>query len=243
MFIRLILLLLILTIPSVSDAWLIKSNFVYGTIGANNIGSAEGEDATFTIAYGTNSNTFSTCTNANPCRIVVYDAACSTASSCANREIIDLKTVSGTTCTIKGRNAETPNCTSCTFAEGAKFIEAFTVNAENHMAPLCINIDPSATTTDWFMVKVPYAITVTGIDCIVDAATSVVLTPQECNGDGASCSDIEAAITCAATNTTEGGGSVDNPSIDAGDWIRVTRGTVTGSPMQAVLCIEYTRNN
>jgi hypothetical protein len=54
--------------------------------------------------------------------------------------------------------------------------------------------------------------------------------------------DIEAAITCAATNTTEAS-TIDNASIDAGDWIRVTRGTKTGSPDQAVLCLEYTVND
>lgn len=103
----------------------------------------------------------------------------------------------------------------------------------------CINIDPASTTTDWIMWKAPANITVTGVDCIVDASTSVVLTPNECNSNGASCSAIEAAITCATTNTTEAS-SIDNASVDAGDYVRVTRGTVTGSPTQAVICIEYT---
>jgi hypothetical protein len=103
----------------------------------------------------------------------------------------------------------------------------------------CINIDPDATTTDWIFFRAEAAITVTGIDCLVDAATSVVATVQECDGNGANCSNIEAAITCAATNTTEAT-SIDNASVDAGDWVRVTRGTKTGSPTQVNVCVTYT---
>lgn len=115
-------------------------------------------------------------------------------------------------------------------------------DAELYTDVKCINIDPAAATTNWFMWRAPFTVTITGVDCIVDAATSVVLTPQECDGNGGTCSNIEAAITCATTNTTESGG-IDNNSIDAGDWIRVTRGTVTGSPTQAVLCLEMTYND
>ena len=104
----------------------------------------------------------------------------------------------------------------------------------------CINIDPDAATTDWFLWRTPVAITVTGIDCIVDAGTSVIMTPKECDANGANCVDIEAAITCVTTNTTEAGGSIDNPSVDAGDYIRVTRGVKTGAVTQAVLCMELT---
>jgi len=106
----------------------------------------------------------------------------------------------------------------------------------------CVNIDPASTTTDWFGFKAPFNLTVTGIDCIVDASTSVVLTPNECDGNGANCTAIEAAITCATTNTTEASG-VDNSSVDAGDWVRVVRGTVSGSPKQANICFEFTKND
>jgi len=105
----------------------------------------------------------------------------------------------------------------------------------------CINIDPAHTTTDWFFFRVETAITVTGIDCIVDAATSVVMTLRECDGNGGTCGATEAAITCAATNTTEAAG-IDDAAVDAGDWLRVLRGTVSGSPTQATLCATYTVN-
>jgi hypothetical protein len=106
----------------------------------------------------------------------------------------------------------------------------------------CINVDPAHSTTDWLFFKAERAITVIGIDCIVDAATSVVMTLRECNGDGASCGDTEAAITCAATNTTEASG-IDDSAVDAGDWMRITRGSMTGSPTQAILCATYTVND
>lgn len=106
----------------------------------------------------------------------------------------------------------------------------------------CINVDPTNSTTDWLFFRAERAITITGIDCIVDAATSVVMTLRECNSNAASCGDTEAAITCGTTNTTEAT-SVDDSAVDAGDWMRVTRGTRTGSPLQAILCATYTVND
>lgn len=103
------------------------------------------------------------------------------------------------------------------------------------------NIDPNGAVTNWFVYTVPAAMTVTGIDCFVDAATSVVLTPYECDANGANCVAIEAAITCGTTNTTESG-AIDNNSLDAGDVIKIIRGTVTGTPTQAVMRIEATFN-
>ena len=114
-------------------------------------------------------------------------------------------------------------------------------DAELYTDVKCINIDPNNNdTTDWFMWKAPFDVTITGVDCIVDATTSVVLTPNECDANGGTCTAIEAALSCAVTNTAEAGGSVDNPGIDAGDWIRVVRSTVVGSPTQATLCLEMT---
>jgi hypothetical protein len=101
-----------------------------------------------------------------------------------------------------------------------------------------INIDPTATTTDWFFFRTESAITITGIDCIVDAATSVVLTLRECDANGGSCAATEAAITCATTNTTEAAG-IDDAVVAAGVWMRVLRGTVTGSPTQAVFSVIF----
>lgn len=114
-------------------------------------------------------------------------------------------------------------------------------DAELYTDAKCINIDPTASTTDWLMWKAPIAVTITGVDCIVDTGTSTVLTPQDCNSNGTSCANISsAAITCLTTNTTEA--AFTDASVAAGNWIRVTRGTNTGAT-QAILCIEYTAND
>ena len=103
----------------------------------------------------------------------------------------------------------------------------------------CANINPNSAETDWFMWRAPGAITITGVDCIVEAATSVVLTPRHCNADGGTCTTIEAAMTCATTNTTEAGG-IDSAAVAAGRTIRVTRGTLTGTVDEAFICVEFT---
>lgn len=115
-----------------------------------------------------------------------------------------------------------------------------TVTANWNTDTKCINVDPTSTTTNWLFWRTTKAITVTSIDCIVDAATSVVMTLQECNANGGACTDTESAITCGTTNTQVAGGSIDDAAIDATDWIRVTRGTVSGSPAQVSLCMTYT---
>ena len=87
----------------------------------------------------------------------------------------------------------------------------------------------------WF--RAERAITVKGIDCLVGAATSAVITVQECDANGANCGTTE-SITCAATNTADNG--IDDAAIDAGDWVRVDVGTVTGTVGQVSVTMNYT---
>jgi len=49
----------------------------------------------------------------------------------------------------------------------------------------------------------------------------------------------KAAITCATTNSPHSGG-IDDAAVASGAWMRVTRGTVTGTITQASLCMTYT---
>jgi len=101
----------------------------------------------------------------------------------------------------------------------------------------CANIPAQISVTNWLVVYVPDAMTVTSIYCLVDAGTSVDLTPNECDGDGANCSAIEATITCGSTGQTIAQADIDNTDLDAGDTIRITRGTVTGAVNQAFICL------
>jgi hypothetical protein len=83
------------------------------------------------------------------------------------------------------------------------------------------------------------ALTVTHVNCLANAATSAVLTVQECNANGGACAPTEAAMTCGTTNTAEAG-AIDDPSVAAGVWMRVAVGTVTGTPGHVTVCVQYT---
>ncbi len=103
----------------------------------------------------------------------------------------------------------------------------------------CITVSSPTASDDWLFFRAESALTVTGIDCMVVGGTSVATLVKECNSNGGSCSNIEASITCATTNTTEAS-SIDNASVDAGDWIRVDPGTVTGAVTQLSVCVTFT---
>jgi len=70
-------------------------------------------------------------------------------------------------------------------------------------------------------------VTITAVNCVVTSGTSVVIDIQECDGNGANCATIDSTITCGNTNTADDG-TLTNPSIDAGDWVNVDLGAVTG---------------
>lgn len=90
----------------------------------------------------------------------------------------------------------------------------------------------------WF--RADEDMTVTGLDCICENATSLVMTARECDANGDTCTDIEAAMTCAITNTPHAS-TVDNPSIDATDWIRIDLGTIIGSPGHCNMTLAGTK--
>jgi len=99
-------------------------------------------------------------------------------------------------------------------------------------------VETPAAADDFLFFRAERAITVTGIDCVVAAATSAVVTVNECDANGGTCTAVEAAMTCATTNTTEAAG-IDNAVIDAGDWVRVDVGTVTGTPGHVAVTVTY----
>ena len=101
----------------------------------------------------------------------------------------------------------------------------------------CITVEDPVDADNVLFFRADAALTVTGIDCLVNAATQVV-TVQECDANGGTCAATEAAITCAATNTTEAGG-IDNAAIDAGDWVRLDVGA--GTVGQLSVCVTFER--
>jgi hypothetical protein len=104
-----------------------------------------------------------------------------------------------------------------------------------------MTIDSPAAGDDFLFFRAERDLIVTGIDCIVNAATSVAVLVKDCDANGGSCVNIEASITCAATNTTESG-AIDVPNVGAGTWLRIDPGTVTGTPGHLSVCVNYREN-
>jgi hypothetical protein len=94
--------LLMLFIPNAEAVtFLGKTNFGYSTT-ESLIETNDAEDDTFTIESGTGSRFPS----GTEFLIVVYSSSCSKPATCASREIIRIKSRSGTTLTIKARDQE-----------------------------------------------------------------------------------------------------------------------------------------
>jgi len=73
--------------------------------------------------------------------------------------------------------------------------------------------------------------TITKISCRAKSGTSFQVDLQECDANAANCTDIDAAITCAAT-TTYDDGTLTNPTLDALD--RLVASTSEGDIVGAV---------
>jgi hypothetical protein len=102
-----------------------------------------------------------------------------------------------------------------------------------------MTIESPANGDSFLFFRAEAALTVTHINCLSNAATSTVITVQECNSNGGSCGATEAAMTCGTTNTTESGG-IDDSSVASGAWMRVLVGTVSGTPGHVAVCVTYT---
>lgn len=72
--------------------------------------------------------------------------------------------------------------------------------------------------------------TIKEISCRAKSGTSFQMELLECDANGANCSDVDAAITCAAT-TTYSDGTLTNPTIDALDTVVVStsQGDISGA--------------
>lgn len=97
--------------------------------------------------------------------------------------------------------------------------------------------------TDSFLIsKMPFAVTITSIKCIVDPADtgeSAVIEVFETDGTGDTPATVDASITCD-NDGAQDDGSLSNPSIDSGDFIEIDTGTITGTVTQLMVTITYT---
>lgn len=105
-----------------------------------------------------------------------------------------------------------------------------------------ITIETPTDADNFFAFEAPIALTVTRVHGIVEAATSAVLTWQECDTAGDNCATIE-SVTADVDGVIVTSGDIDNASIDAGDIIRLDVGTVTGTVGQANSTITFTKND
>ena len=97
------------------------------------------------------------------------------------------------------------------------------------------------TDADNFLIfEAPFALTVTRVQAIVEAATSAVITWQECDAAGDNCTTIESvtADVDGVISTT-----IDGAGIDAGDTIRLDVGTVTGTVGHVSSTLVFTKDD
>lgn len=147
------------------------------------------------------------------------------------------------TCTADDDVPEAADYSALTAGRSLTAPSAGTLDADQELYEhtKCMTIESPADADNLLFFRAERALTLIGIDCLTNAATSAVLTLQECSSSGATCGTSEAA-TCGTTNTTETGG-IDDTAVDAGDWMRIDVGTVTGSVGHVSFCVTYTVND
>ena len=96
-------------------------------------------------------------------------------------------------------------------------------------------------TDDILIMKAPYGMTITKVDCIVQGTTSITGQLQECDSAGANCADTDASgdIACDADGAADDG-SLSNASIDSGDWILWKSTSASGTPTFLTVTFQYT---
>ncbi len=95
-----------------------------------------------------------------------------------------------------------------------------------------------ADTDDMLIMKAPYGMTITALDCIVSAATSATINIQECSSAGASCADLDSDITCDADGAADDGTLTDS-TIASGAWLRWKTTSVSGTPTFLTVTVRY----
>jgi hypothetical protein len=96
-----------------------------------------------------------------------------------------------------------------------------------------------ADTDDMLIMKAPYGMTITALDCIVSAATSATINIQECDSAGASCVDTatsDLACDTDGANTT----TLNNAVVDSGDWLKLDVASISGTPGTLTVTVTYT---
>jgi hypothetical protein len=96
---------------------------------------------------------------------------------------------------------------------------------------------PTARTLGFY--KAYAAETIANINCITDTGTAT-LSLQECDATGGSCAGVDGAteIVCDSNNQADDG-TLSNPTIDTGDWVKIVISGVAGSPTDLAISVGY----
>jgi hypothetical protein len=99
-------------------------------------------------------------------------------------------------------------------------------------------IPAPAATDDINLLKAPYGMTISAINCIVQGTTSVTGQLQECDSAGANCADLDSDITCDADGAADDGSLTDS-AIAANGWLRWKTTSVSGTPTFLTVTVTY----
>jgi len=114
--------------------------------------------------------------------------------------------------------------------------------AQQQLSPkltLSVVVPSVADTDDMLIMKAPYGMTITALDCIVSAATSATINIQECDSAGANCVDTatsDLACDTDGANTT----TLNNAAVDSGDWLKLDVASISGTPGTLTVTVTYT---
>jgi len=130
-----------------------------------------------------------------------------------------------------------------TTGKGAAQFDADNFNVASGVVTLDIQtkgfIINAATTADDFLIwRTPQAITITNIHGVLQSGTNVVGGLDECDSNGANPVAVDSDITFDGSLDSDDG-SLTNPSIDAGDWIK-WHTTSVSSPGYLTVTVYYT---
>jgi hypothetical protein len=136
----------------------------------------------------------------------------------------------GTSDKIKQRSHDNTATYEVFTSDVAKFSKCFTA----------MGVDD---TFDFAIEKFPYAVTITNIKVYQDGATNVIGGLDECTGTNGVCSSttaVDSDITGTDGAEVADDGSLSNPGIAAGNYIRWHTTSVSGTNTRMTVCFFYT---
>ena len=109
--------------------------------------------------------------------------------------------------------------------------------------PWSIALESPSDDDNILFIRVPYAVTITALHCIVDPADSgesvvIIVQERDATGDNPTGVDGATAITCDNDGAVDDG-SLSNAAIDSGDWMSLDIGTVSGTVSWLIVSVYW----